>query len=221
VVDPQIYVNMQISQFTIKLIIILIPGAIAGIIYEKITIHKKRNSFEFLVMAILFGGVSYLTAQTFFSIFGIKSIDLSLFWENIYSNYIPYKAVIFASISSILVALIGAYIDQFKLINRFTRWIGASHKYGDEELYMYFLNHEDIQAIYLRDKTKGLTYHGDVIAFDETDGYKELVLSNVHVYGYDDSQWYYDIDKLYVARSKDDITIEVPIIKSKDGDENG
>lgn len=56
---------MEISEFTLKLILILVPGALASIIFEKLTIYKKWSAFEFTAMSILFGGVSYIIAQTF------------------------------------------------------------------------------------------------------------------------------------------------------------
>lgn len=54
---------MEISELTLKLILLLIPGAVASIIYEKLTIQKKWPAFKFLAHSILFGALSYLLTQ--------------------------------------------------------------------------------------------------------------------------------------------------------------
>ncbi len=46
---------MEISELTLKLIIILIPGAIATVIIDKLTIHKEWPPFKFVVNAIILG----------------------------------------------------------------------------------------------------------------------------------------------------------------------
>jgi len=46
------------SELTIKLIIILIPGAIATLIFGKLVLHKEWNNFKFVLYSILFGVVS-------------------------------------------------------------------------------------------------------------------------------------------------------------------
>ena len=48
------------SELTIKLIIILIPGAIATLIFGKLILHKEWSSFRFVLYSILFGIVSYV-----------------------------------------------------------------------------------------------------------------------------------------------------------------
>lgn len=204
---------MEISELTIKLIIILVPGAIASLIYERLTIHKKWTSFEFIVMSILFGGLSYILAQYAHNLLGfLETGALDEFWNNLPSKEIPFYAVSSALVSSIFIGLISSSIDHYKVANRIGKKILISNKYGDENLYSYFLNANNIKEVYFRDKAKGLTYHGEVESFSEADDFKELVLRDVKVYSYENSELFYEIDKLYIARSKDDITMEVPHI---------
>ena len=109
---------MEISEFTLKLILILVPGAIASIIFEKLTIYKKWSAFEFTAMSVLFGGISYLLAQ--FILTSIPYFDqtpLENFWQNLHTKVIPYSAILSASMASIFVALGAAAIDHYKLIN--------------------------------------------------------------------------------------------------------
>jgi hypothetical protein len=212
---------MEISEFTLKIIIILIPGAIASLVYERLTIHKKWTSFEFITMSILFGGISYLVAEALHNyIYFLNDDTLNDFWANLPTREIPFSAVISASIASLFVGLSATVIDHFKLVNKFGKLIRITNKYGDENLYSYFLNANSITEVYIRDKKNGLTYHGVIDSFSETDEFKEIVLSDVKVYGYEDSIFYYHIDKLYLARHQDDITMEVPFINQNSSDYN-
>ncbi len=200
---------MEISELTLKLILLLIPGSIACIIYERLTIHKQWNSFKFITNAILFGAISYLIAQLIFS---IRNPDESfnLFWENLPTKDIPYDVIVKSSIISIFVGLAATGIDHYKLINRFGKLIRLTNKYGDENLYSYFLNAKDVEEVYVRDIENNLTYHGFVNSFSENDEIKELVLIDVVVYEYETSTELYKLDKIYLSKSKENLIIELP-----------
>lgn len=207
---------MEISELTLKLILLLIPGSIACILYERLTIHKQWNSFKFITNAILFGSISYVLAQI---VFNIGRIDLSFdtFWENLPTKDIPYQAIIKASIVSVFVGLIATGLDHYKLINRFGKWIKLTNKYGDENLYSYFLNAKEVDEVYVRDIENNLTYHGLINSYSENDEIKEIVLVDVIVYDYTTSKELYLLDKVYLSRSKENLTIELPYKNLKNG----
>lgn len=209
---------MEIPELTIKLIILLTPGAIACILFEKLTIHKKWNSFQFVANSILFGGSSYLIAQVLFNICRTDS-SFDNFWKNLPSNEIPYEAIIKAIYISVIIAFVCAGLDNHKLINKVGKILRLTSKYGDENLYSYFLNAKNVNEIYLRDVSKNITYHGMIDSFSETNEFKEIVLRDVKVYSYETSEFMYGLDKIYLSRSKDDIIIEVPFINENSNTE--
>lgn len=202
---------MEISELTLKLILLLIPGSIACIIYERLTIHKQWNSFKFVTNAILFGALSYLLAQISFSICNPDE-SFKSFWENLPTKEIPYDVIIKASLISIVIGLAATGIDHYKLINRFGKFIHLTNKYGDENLYSFFLNAKDIEEVYVRDIKNNLTYHGLISSFAENDEIKELVLLDVVVYEYETSKELYKLNRIYLSMSKDNIIIELPKI---------
>lgn len=211
---------MEIPELTLKLIILLTPGAIASIIFEKLTIHKKWNSFQFVANSILFGGVSYLFAQL---IFNICSNDNSFdnFWSNLPSKEIQFAVVIKAIITSLFIGFICAGLDNYKIINKVGKYLKLTTKYGDENLYSYFLNAKNVNEIYFRDIQNNITYHGMINSYSETNEFKEIVLRDVKVYDYATSDLMYELDKVYLSRPKDDIIIEVPFIDNIKTEENG
>lgn len=200
---------MEISELTLKLILILIPGCISCVIYEKLTIHKTWSPFKFIVNAIIFGAISYLLAQFIFQLFDADSGFIS-FWKNLPSKEIPYSVIVKTSLVSIIVGLSIVSLDYFKLINRFGKLIHITNKYGDESLFYYFLNRKDILDVYIRDIDNGLTYLGDIVAYTENESTVEIVLKDVVVYSYGSSEEYYQVSEIYISRNKENLIIEKP-----------
>lgn len=193
---------MDISELAVKLIILLIPGALAALIVEKLAIHTKWNEFKFIIYAIIFGSLSYLVLGFFGS--------ADNFWQNLPAKEIPFDVVWKACIAGILIGFISVAIDTHKLISKLARKLKISNKYGDENLYSYFLGSKEVNEVYVRDKANNLTYWGFVDSYSETEEASEIVLRAVRVYDYETSDYLYDSDKVYLSRKKDEITIELP-----------
>lgn len=209
---------MEISELTLKLIILLIPGALGTMIMSKLTIRKDLTPFKFILNSIVIGVFSYLTLQLIENLFTLiqnfiscsRMVNSSLqIWNTISnSKIIPYKEVIWGSIIGVILGFIGSYVDTYKLINKLAKKLKISYKYGDENLFSYFLNADETQVVYVRDKKNNLTYHGYVKVYSETDTISEIVLSNVTVYRYEDSEELYEVDQIYLSFGKADIIIE-------------
>lgn len=200
---------MEISELTLKLILLLTPGAIASIIFEKLTIHKKWSPFQFVANSILFGGASYLLAQVVSSLI-TKSDDLSTLWQNLPTKDIPYTVILKGVIASPFIGLGFTALDYHRFINKLGQLLRISNKYGDLNLYTHFLNSPDVKEIYLRDIPNNITYHGKLHSYSETEGFKEILLYDVDVYNYTTNRKSYTIRSVYLVKPKDCLIIEVP-----------
>lgn len=200
---------MEISELTLKLILVLIPGAIASRIYQKVTIHEKWTNFQFVSNSILFGALSYLLILLLNYITDYFD-GINLFWSNLPTKEIPGETILHACVSAILIGFSVSAIDHYKLLNLLAKSLRISRKYGDENLYSYFVNSPDVTEIYIRDRSNGFTYHGFIDSYSENESTYEIVLRNVAVYAYEDSSHQFDLNKLYISKSKNDIVIEVP-----------
>ena len=118
-----------------------------------------------------------------------------------------------ASIISIILGFLISKLDHSKLINTFAKKYNISNKYGDENLYSYFLNSPDVNWVYIRVIENSLTYLGCVESFSETPENKEIVLNQVTVYNYPDSKKMYEIERIYLIFPKDKIIIEQAKLK--------
>jgi hypothetical protein len=213
------------SELTIKLIIILIPGAIATLIFGKLILHKEWSSFRFVLYSVLFGILSYLTLQLIINGLNLcNCYDLAelTIWNNLNdASSIPYREVGLASVVSVVLAFAAVLIENRKLINKVAELLGISGKYGDENLYSMFLNSKNVQYIYLRDIKNQLTYHGWVKSFSEDDNISEILLSDVAVYNYSDSTLLYQVEEVYLSLNKYEIIIELANLKGYEQESTG
>lgn len=209
---------MEISELSLKLIIILIPGAIASRIYQKVTIHEKWTSFQFVANAILFGSISYLLTELFLE-WKYNDLRLLNFWNDLPTSKIPYDIVLKACITATIIGIVISTLDHYKILNWIAKLLKVSNKYGDENLYSYFLNAKNVKEVYVRDLENNSTYHGMIDSYSETDDTCEIVLWDVAVYSNENtSDLLYLLDKVYLSRPKNNITIELPIKKENNGE---
>jgi hypothetical protein len=207
------------SELTLKLIVILVPGALAVFIYNRLTTHKEWSSFIFTTNAIILGFFSYLCLQIFVNIpvlaHNIAGKGTSKAYTLLQtfsllsdSKLIPYREVFYSSVFSVLLAYLWSYINQRRFVNRLAQYLKISWKYGDENLYSHFLEASDTHIVYIRNPRLNLTYRGQVRSFAETETISEISLANVTVYSYDNSDVLYEVEKIYLSFNKADIIIE-------------
>jgi len=205
------------NQLVISLIVLLVPGVIAALIYDAITQHKEWTNFTFSITAIVFGWFSYLPLYLFNALFAYCGFP---FHFSIFETLIRllngdkigsaiYIDIITASIFSIFIAAIASACDNYKIFTRIARYCKISNKYGDENLFSYFLNSNEIDWVYIRAKTQGYTYLGVVLTHSETRDIQEIALGNVDIYDYETSAFLYHSDSLYLCGKAGDFVIEL------------
>ena len=210
---------MEISELTLKLIIILFPGAIATIIIEKLTIHKVWSPFKFIINSIIMGIFSYLGLQLiqfshvfFYNLIpncnNLKYINLTI-WNSIEnSKIIPFDEVLYSSLFGVIVGAIGTKFETSKILNTFGKKLKITNKYGQENLFSYFLNNDETIYIYLRDYKNNRTYFGYIKSFCETENTNEILMGDVTLYTCDTSELMYEIDEVYLSYEKTELFIE-------------
>lgn len=209
------------NQLAIAVAIIMFPGIVAAVICDKIIVHQPRwDHFKFGLYSFVLGVSCYLFLQGLvysFDLIFTKYFSLNkLLWSHlkvwsIISNGSPnIKAleVFQATMLAMPVAYFASLIVNYKIFNKVSQRLRISNKYGDENLFSYFLNANEVNWIYIRDIENDLTYQGRVISFSENDNIQEIVLSNVTVYSYQNSEEYYSVPSLYLCKKMGTFVIE-------------
>jgi len=174
---------MGISELSIRLLFLFLPGIIATIIIDSLTDHNERKSTDFFVYSFILGAVSYLLIGVL-TIF-IKNETWKMnFLECIYdvNQKISAIEVGIGCVSGIIIALLVSYCINNKLLHRFARKYGISRRFGEMDVWGYIFNSKDIEWVLLRDYDKDLMYEGWIGAFSSTVKEGELFLRDVIVY---------------------------------------
>lgn len=211
------------NQLIVIMMVILLPGILSTVICDKITRHSKWSYFKFSVYSILLGWLSYIALQVIFIIVpdAISSDPFTVSWNSELLNVWHvlfdinntngdglYKEVFYASIVSVFVAFFASAFVHYKILNKIALRLKISTKYGDENLFSYYLNLGEIHWVYVRDQSRNLTYKGEIVIHSENAGIQELVLSDVDVYRYEDSEHLYSVNNIYLCMKIGEFTIE-------------
>ena len=206
------------NQLAVVLVVVLFPGIIAATVANKLTVHPRWDSFKFSLYAFVFGVLTYSALQL-----GIYAGNIavswgsgSLIWRHLAiwkvvqdaATPIPTWELVWAVLLSVPLAFVVSAVVQHKAITRLGNRLHVTTKYGDENLYSYFLNVRDTDWIYVRDIDRNLTYEGRVVAFSENDHVQELVLHDVAVYRYEDSAKLYAVPTVYLSKPTGGFVIE-------------
>lgn len=201
--------------------VILLPGLIAAVICDKLVVHTiKWDTFKYGIYSFIFGVLSYVLLQSIYlipitlpncncAIVATKQTILNV-WTIVKPKEINISLleVFYATLLAPIVAAFSAWVVNFKLINKLAKYLNISRKYGDENLYSFFLNSDEVNWVYVRDIKNNLTYEGRVVSFSETDSMQELVLSDVTLYTYKTSQKLYSIPDIYMIKPMGEFVIE-------------
>lgn len=201
------------TEIALFIFLALIPGFIALLIISTNIVHKKFENIIFLIYSSILGLFSYVMFDVIRHLYQFvmccifnKQISLNTLtiWTllNIDNKQwkIDINEIVFTSLISILLSIIVIYFINHKIINKFLKLINATTKYGDESLFYYFLNSNDIDWVYIRDTKKEQIIQGRVESFSEYGNYQEVVLYNVSIFSNDKkAKLLYTVPNLYLC----------------------
>ena len=206
------------NQLAVVLIIVLLPGIIAATLANKLTVHEQWDSFKFGLYSFVLGVLTYSLLQVALYVRALLHWRwfAPLVWQHLAiwklaqdgTAAVPPWEVVFAVFLALPTAFIVSACIQHKWITRLGNRLRVTSKYGDENLFSYFLNAKETEWVWVRDKAGDLTYEGKVIAYSENDNTHELVLYDVVVYRYSDSAELYSVPTVYLSKSVGEFVIE-------------
>jgi hypothetical protein len=114
--------------------------------------------------------------------------------------------------ASLLCSVVWLYLTNHRLAGRFLRFIGATRKYGDEDVWDFSFNAPKAwsEYVYVRDYKNAKVFSGWVTAFSESEKTRELLLRDVEVFNLEGRRLY-SSPLIYLGRSPDSVDIEFPV----------
>ena len=214
---------MKVDLFILQLAIIFLPGIIWAGLDASFAAKIKPSESQFLLRTFVFGLTCYAVEFLILAILGrpFQIADLADASTHQIVGYAILLEVLGALAISVVLSIGWLYAARFKLLARALQWIGATKKYGDEDVWDFLFNSRDTAVDYahVRDFTNQYVYSGWVNAFSETDKLRELVLLDVVVSDFEGKELY-RTPRLYLARPSDNIHIEFPYQPSDQPEEH-
>ncbi|MCD6670794.1 DUF6338 family protein [Vibrio cholerae] len=205
---------MNVSELALKLLILFLPGIICAFIVDTFTNHKERTKFEFILHAYIYGlasyGIYWLVVTKFGLCLGLSSSKV-VFLASLLDKEqsISFVEVFYACLVSILLGCLVTYVHTHKLHFRVMRKLGVTKKFGELDVWGYFMNSPDVTWVTVRDLENNLMYDGWIQAFSDNSKEAELLLSDVVVYKNDSAEEMYTVDSQYLSLDRTKIVIEM------------
>jgi len=217
---------MEITELVWKLFLLILPGVIATLMLRYITTSRKYSPFEFVIYSAVLAIGMLITMEIAYSMWNIVSIpfrsgvklewslNLNL-WDSIFNNKqeIPKVEIFFYYLLSFPFGFIIGLIISKKIVNRILQRTGLTKRYGDNDVWSFYLNLQETDWVTVRDQKNNLSYFGQIVVFSDSEETREIVLQSVDVYQSDKLEKQYSVESVYLELEKYYYTIESPIIE--------
>lgn len=209
---------MELSEFTLSLIYLGLPGIVASYFIAKLTGVKAESAIAQVLTVFVLSVTSYsllVLGDASYRLYSVGTFTSALADVILAKNRnVPLTQLGLAIVASMVLSYVLSYAYRHNVINRIGQRIRATNRYGDEDVWHYFHNVPDEQKnngwLFVRDLKANLSYHCNIATWSDTGMDRELILSDVSVFTNDTGEYLYKCAHLYLCRNKDDLTIEVP-----------
>lgn len=212
---------MEISEFTFKLMLLFLPGIICAYIVNELTAQRNRAPFVFTVQSFVFALISYFSFWVLVHALSLWKPELKTSLHFLSALSDPQKSfslgeIVKVSVWAVLIGLAFAWAEQNKFLNRCARRACITKKFGEKDVWGYFFNSPEIEWVTVRDHTNDLIYDGWVQAFSDDSEGAEILLRDVSVYRNSTRESLYQVGALYLAKNRENISIECRTIPVSD-----
>lgn len=218
--------------FIVRILFLLLPGAIASSIYWKLKGRSTQKDWEDFFEIIIFSLISYLIYALITFVLGLFNV----WWVGIglrakeFSYFQPVfdekltldlAEVFYTCLIAIPLGVIASYLNTYKTINKIGQKIGATTRFGDEDVWDFINRSPDFkgQWVTIRDHKLKLNYACWIEAFSDSGKERELLLREVNVYSDETCELLYNVDILYLSRKADEISLEANLPDRNNSDE--
>jgi hypothetical protein len=218
---------MEPSEFTLRIILLFIPGIIAFLIIDRLSAQEETRIHNILAYSLVLGFTSY---SLYFLLVKILNSILCISIKFIFFDALTDRKITIDFLEIIIVSTLAIFLGYFvafcverKLLYKVAQMLRISNIIGGTDVFSHLLNKEEIVWIRVRDAKNDLIYEGKVDDFSESADFEEIYISDVTVY--DSAQNIVDhLSGLYLNRKTTDLVIEIPELEAEHnekGENNG
>lgn len=208
---------MELSALTLRVVLLFFPGVVCALIVQALTNRRERTTPSFLIDAFLFGvGVYLLLAGLRAACAAVAqpagwAVPPEITFFNVLINEqarISWGEIGFSALAALVLGAAVAAVINHHVLYRTAERLGISRKFGDPDVWSYFLNSPDIRWVVVRDVATDTVYEGAVEAFSDTGAAPELLLRSVKVSRNSTDTKLYECDRVYLSRDRSSLVVE-------------
>lgn len=204
---------MNVLEFIQKYFILLLPGIIGMLLYNKTIVYKEQHyylEFTKIIMCSFFSfllsdGVFYVI-QLLFPCFIFSPIHIIEYIGST-ANSIPSANVFASIVVAVVLACVLTKADYNNWIFIIANKLNLTHRTDNESVWDHFF--DDAPVVTMRDLVTGNTYYGRVKSYSDNSSDREICFEDVKVFD-KYSEFLYYAKNLYLSRAHNEFTIEVP-----------
>lgn len=188
---------MQLSELSIRLIILFLPGIFSSSIYQMFVNKSKLDNRSFAVLTMINSFLAYLPGEVMFNKYS--------FYNSLLDNTITinFNWVMLATVISIAIGIIETYLSNYGCLYLAAQRMKLTTKTGQESVWDELFdnyNHGINNYIYFGNVNTNELYGGTVDNYSiSASGRREILLSNVVVFDLNDRKTVkYEMKKLYL-----------------------
>lgn len=208
---------MELSALTLRVLLLFFPGVICALVLRALTNRRERATPEFLIDSFVLGVGTYLLlagVRTGWAVLARRAgwplPPEVTFFEVLVNDggRISWGEISLSAVVAVLLGGMLSAITNHHVLYRVSERLGISRKFGDPDVWSYFLNSPDILWVAVRDVATDTVYEGEVEAFSDTGTAPELLLRRVKVSRSSTDAKLYECDRVYLSRDRSSLVVE-------------
>ena len=209
---------MGLTDLTVRLMLIFFPGIICFFVFDAFTAHRERKVYEILLCSYIYGMLSYFIYGLLLFLGltislawggGIRSWKIPVFgWLADVKTELDFLPIAAATVIAFVLAFVLSFCHRKKLLHTIGQRFEVTTKFAELDVWNFAFNLDDARWCVVRDMENNLMFHGYIRAFSDVGEASELLLTQVEVYDEKTSELCYQADRIYLARKKDNLTIQ-------------
>ncbi len=206
---------MELTELSVKLVLLFLPGIVALLIIEALTTHRQIAMARFLIYSFILGCLSYLLYYpiTLIDCLGWDIAFFSGFTKNIEQQNVWEISRV--TVVSVILALFLSRAINNKWLFRVAHRLSISWRFGDEDVWAYVMNSDMPPWVVVRDFDRDLMYKGWIEVFSDTGEPDELLLRDVKVFKNSTAEKLYVVPAMYISRSRGCFHVEFPVVEDQ------
>lgn len=212
---------MMLTQFTVRLIVLLIPGLVGTVFFQLFSTKGEIDNRSFATKIILISFISYAIVYVL-SYYSPITIECT-FFDALLDEKVPvnYSELLLPVILSLVITLIYLYISNYRVMYKLGEKCKLTTKTGENDVWGELFNNSNKGLnghVYITFVDRKIVYGGFVEYYSMNNEFRELVLQNVKVYKNNKKyKFLYDVDRIYLQLKKNEnIIIEIKDKENKD-----